>query len=166
MKLSNQLVTSTSQKLDKAVNDSNETTTETSKLVLSWLKDESASQVFLNWLTAKSKVVDDETQLEKKARGQSVKNFQNVVNATPFQRMYFGIKQGNPLTEQLRVKKAQQPMVDKKLATQEQVDSKKYFAWTTKIDKEQSTLKTDMAKLKKKYGATNKELSAIANTLD
>ena len=166
MKLSNQLVTSTSQKLDKAVNNSNETTTETSKLVLSWLKDESASQVFLNWLTAKSKVVDDETQLEKKARGQSVKNFQNVVNATPFQRMYFGIKQGNPLTEQLRVKKAQQPMVDKKLATQEQVDSKKYFAWTTKIDKEQSTLKTDMAKLKKKYGATNKELSAIANTLD
>jgi hypothetical protein len=166
MKLSNQLVTSTSQKLDKAVNNSNETTTETSKLVLSWLKDESASQVFLNWLTAKSKVVDDETQLEKKARGQSVKNFQNVVNATPFQRMYFGIKQGNPLTEQLRVKKAQQPMVDKKLATQEQVDSKKYFAWTTPIEKEQSTLKTDMAKLKKKYGATNKELSAIANTLD
>ncbi len=166
MKLSNQLVTSTSQKLDKAVNDSNETTTETSKLVLSWLKDESASQVFLNWLTAKSKVVDDETQLEKKARGQSVKNFQNVVNATPFQRMYFGIKQGNPLTEQLRVKKAQQPMVDKKLATQDQVDSKKYFAWTTPIEKEQSTLKTDMAKLKKKYGATNKELSAIANTLD
>ena len=166
MKLSNQLVTSTSQKLDKAVNDSNETTTETSKLVLSWLKDESASQVFLNWLTAKSKVVDDETQLEKKARGQSVKNFQNVVNATPFQRMYFGIKQGNPLTEQLRVKKAQQPMVDKKLATQDQVDSKKYFAWTTPIEKEQSTLKSDMAKLKKKYGATNKELSAIANTLD
>jgi hypothetical protein len=166
MKLSNQLVTSTSQKLDKAVNNSNETTTETSKLVLSWLKDESASQVFLNWLTAKSKVVDDETQLEKKARGQSVKNFQNVVNATPFQRMYFGIKQGNPLTEQLRVKKAQQPMVDKKLATQDQVDSKKYFAWTTPIEKEQSTLKSDMAKLKKKYGASNKEMSAVANTLD
>ncbi len=166
MKLSTKLVTSTSQKLDKAVADSNATTTETSKLVLSWLQDESASQVFLNWLTAKSKVVDGETELEKKARGQSVKNFQNVVNATPFQRMYFGIPQGKPLTEQLRVKKAQQPMVDKKLATQEQVDSKKYFAWTTPIEREQATLKSDMAKLKKKYGATNKEMSAIANTLD
>jgi hypothetical protein len=166
MKLSNQLVTSTSQKLDKAVNNSNETTTETSKLVLSWLKDKSASQVFLNWLTAKSKIVEGETQAEKLERGQSVKNFQNVINATPFQRMYFGIPQGKALTEQLRVKKAQQPMVDKKLATQEQVDSKKYFAWTTPIEKEQATLKSDMAKLKKKYGATNKEMSAVANTLD
>ena len=166
MKLSNHLVTKTSQNLDKAVSSIGATTTETATLVLQWIKDEQASQVFLNWLTAKSKVVDGESPAEKIERGQSVKNFQNVINATHFQRMYFQIAQGKPLTETLRVKKAQQPMVDKKLATQEQVDSKKYFAWTTKIDKEVATLKSEMAKLKKKYGSTNKEMSAVANTLD
>jgi len=166
MKLSKTLVTSTSQKLDNSKTTNDGIRQETATLVREWLLDNTARDVFLNWLTDKSKAVKGETPVEKLERGQSVKNFQNVINATPFQRLYFGIEQGNALTEKVSVTKAQKDFVDSGKATQEQYDSRKYFAWISKIEKEQATLKSEMAKLKKKYKVTNKQMSATANTLD
>ena len=166
MKLSTSLVTKTSQNLDKAVTSNKSAVTETSTLVLQWLKDKSAKQVFLDWLTAKSKAVKDELPVDKLARQQSVKNFQNVINATPFQRLYFNVEQGKALTETIRVKKAQTGMIEKGVATLEQVDSKKYFDWVSKIEPTIKTAKSEMKKIKDAYKLSNKELSAIANTLD
>ena len=166
MKLTNALVTSTSKKLDKVNADTNTVKQEVSKLVLKWLNDEKARVVFLGWLTDNANVVKGETKIQADERRQSNKNFQNIVNQTPFQRQYFKIEKGKPLTEELRVKKANQPMVTKGLATQEQLDDKQYHKFIRTIDVTPATPQEVLAKLKKSSGLSNKELAAICNTLD
>ena len=165
MKLTNALVTSTSKKLDKVNADSNAVKQEVSAQVLKWLNDEKAQVVFLGWLTDNANVVKGETKLQADARRQSNKNFQNIVNQTPFQRQYFDIEKGKPLTEELRIKKANQPMVTKGLATQEQYDDKQYHKFIRTIDVTPATPQEVLAKLKKSSGLSNKELDAICNTL-
>lgn len=165
MKLTTALVTSTSKKLDKVNVDSNAVKQEVSAQVLKWLNDENAQVVFLNWLTNNANVVKGETKLQADARRQSNKNFQNIVNQTPFQRQYFDIEKGKTLTEELRIKKANQPMVTKGLATQEQYDDKQYHVFKRTIDVTPATPQEVLAKLKKSSGLSNKELAAICNTL-
>tara|TARA_R110002051_G_scaffold107358_1_gene180264 strand:+ start:145 stop:645 length:501 start_codon:yes stop_codon:yes gene_type:complete len=166
MKLTNALVTSTSKTLDKATSDMNAVKVEISAQVFKWLNDENATAVFLGWLTKNADVVKGETKVQAEDRRQSGRNFQNVVNQTPFQRQYFDVAKGKPLTEELRVKKAKTTMVTKGLATQSELDDKQFHKFIRSLDVEPATLKSDMAKLKKKYGSSNKEMSAVANTLD
>ena len=92
--------------------------------------------------------------------------FQNIVNQTPFQRQYFSIEKGKPLTEELRVKKAKTTMVTAGLATQAEYDDKQYHRFIRPLDVTPQTAKQLMAKIKTKFKLTNKQLSAIANTLD
>ena len=166
MKLTKALVTSTSKILDKATGNINAVKEEVSAKVLTWLKDEKARVVFLGWLTNNANVVKGETKLEAIERRQSGKNFQNIVNQTPFQRQYFGIEKGKPLTEELRVKKAKTTMVTKGLATQAELDDKEFHMFIRPIDTTPATPKEVLAKLKKSSGLSNKQLAAICNTLD
>ena len=166
MKLTNALVTKTSQNLDKAFEVSNSAKAEISTQVMAWLKDDKATQVFLDWMTTNSKVVKDETEQQAKARRQSGKNFQNIVNQVPFQRAYYGIEKGQPLTNELRVKKAKLPMVAKGDASQEQVDSKLMYKFDRKLDITPATAKSDFIKFKVKWKLSTKQVIALANTSD
>jgi len=166
MKLTKSLVTKTSQNLDKATGKINAVKTEVSAQVLSWLNDKADAETFFTWLTDNAVPVKGETKVEKLERGQSNKNFQNIVNQTPFQRQYFGIDKGKPLTEELRVKRANQPMVTKGLATQAEKDDGRYHMFIRQLDNTPATPKEVLAKLKKSSGLSNKELAAICNTLD
>lgn len=164
MKLTNALVTKTSQNLDKATVGINAVRDEISSQVMAWLKDDKATEVFLAWLTNNSKVVKGETEDEKKKRSQSGKNFQNIVNQTTFQRAFFDVAKGEPLTEELRVKKAKTTMVTSGDATQEQVDSKQVFKFKRKLDITPATAKSDFDKFCVKWKLTTKQVIALANT--
>ena len=164
MKLTNALVTKTSQNLDKVVAKDKEAKAELSATVMSWLKDDKATQVFLDWMTTNSKVVKDETKVEAEARRQSGRNFQNVVNQTPFQRAYFDTPKGEPLKNELRVKKAKTTMVTDGLATQEQLDSKLMYKFDRKLDITPATAKSDFDKFCIKWKLSTKQVIALANT--
>ena len=166
MKLTNALVTKTSQNLDKVVATDKQAKAELSATVMTWLKDDKATGVFLNWLTTNSKVVKDETPVQAEARRQSGKNFQNIVNQTPFQRAYFDTPKGEQLKNTLRVKKAKKTMVESGEATQEQVDSKLMYKFETKLDITPATAKSDFIKFKVKWKLTTKQVIALANTSD
>ena len=165
MKLTNALVTKTSQNLDKATGTINAVKDEVSAQVLSWLNNKADAETFFTWLTNNAVPVKGETKLEKDERAQSNKNFQNIVNQTPFQRQYFKIEKGKPLTEELRVKKAKTKMVTKGLATQEQFDDKRYHAFIRPIDTTPATPVEVLIKLKKSSGLSNKKLASLCNTL-
>jgi len=164
MKLTNALVTKTSQNLDKVVAKDKEAKAELSATVMSWLKDDKATQVFLDWMTTNSKVVKDETKVQAEARRQSGRNFQNVVNQTPFQRAYFDTPKGEPLKNELRVKKAKTTMVTDGLATQEQLDSKLMYKFDRKLDITPATAKSDFDKFCIKWKLSTKQVIALANT--
>ena len=166
MKLTSTIVSNTSQKLDKSNKQNKQVTAEISATVHAWLKDDKATIVFMGWLTDNAKAVKGESDIEKMKRTQSNKNFQNIVNQTPFQRQYFSIEKGKPLTEELRVKKAKTTMVTAGLATQAEYDDKQYHRFIRPLDVTPQTAKQLMAKIKTKFKLTNKQLSAIANTLD
>ena len=166
MKLTSTIVSKTSQNLDKATADNNAVRDEVSGQVLAWLKNDASTIVFMGWLTDNAKPVKGESDIEKMHRTQSNKNFQNIVNQTPFQRQYFVIEKGKPLTEELRIKKAKTTMVTNGLATQEQLDDKAYHKFIRPLDVTPQTAKQLMAKIKVKFKLSNKQLSAIANTLD
>ena len=164
MKLTNALVTKTSQNLDKVVAKDKEAKAELSATVMSWLKDDKATQVFLDWMTTNSKVVKDETKVQAEARRQSGRNFQNVVNQTPFQRAYYDTPKGEPLKNELRVKKAKTTMVTDGLATQEQLDSKLMYKFDRKLNITPATAKSDFDKFCIKWKLTTKQVIALANT--
>lgn len=164
MKLTNALVTKTSQNLDKVVAKDKEAKAELSATVMSWLKDDKATKVFLDWMTTNSKVVKDETKVQAEARRQSGRNFQNVVNQTPFQRAYFDTPKGEPLKNELRVKKAKTTMVTDGLATQEQLDSKLMYKFDRKLDITPATAKSDFDKFCIKWKLSTKQVIALANT--
>jgi len=164
MKLTNALVTKTSQNLDKVVAKDKEAKAELSATVMSWLKDDKATQVFLDWMTTNSKVVKDETKVQAEARRQSGRNFQNVVNQTPFQRAYYDTPKGEPLKNELRVKKAKTTMVTDGLATQEQLDSKLMYKFDRKLDITPATAKSDFDKFCIKWKLSTKQVIALANT--
>jgi hypothetical protein len=164
MKLTNALVTKTSQNLDKVVTSDKNAKAELSATVMTWLKDDKATQVFLNWLTANSKVVKDETKVQAEDRRQSGRNFQNIVNQTPFQRAYYGIEKGQPLTNELRVKKAKTTMVTSGDATQEQLESKQVFKFDRKLNITPATAKSDFDKFCIKWKLSTKQVIALANT--
>ena len=165
MKLTNALVTSTSKTLDKATSDMNAVKVEISAQVFKWLNDENATAVFLGWLTKNADVVKGETKAQAEDRRQSGRNFQNVVNQTPFQRQYFKIEKGKPLTEELRVKKAKTTMVTAGLATQSEYDDKQFHKFIRPLDTTPATPIEVLAKLKKSSGLTNKALASLCNTL-
>ena len=164
MKLTNALVTKTSQNLDKVVAKDKEAKAELSATVMSWLKDDKATKVFLDWMTTNSKVVKDETKVQAEARRQSGRNFQNVVNQTPFQRAYYDTPKGEPLKNELRVKKAKTTMVTDGLATQEQLDSKLMYKFDRKLDITPATAKSDFDKFCIKWKLSTKQVIALANT--
>jgi hypothetical protein len=166
MKLTNATINAMSNKLDGQRDQEKTATKENTATVLSWVGNEQSKQVFLTWLTAKSKPVIGETDTAKHARQQSNKNFQNVINKSEFQRQYFDLPLPAKLDRELRVKKATSTMVTAGIAEQSDVDSKKYFMWERDIVPTSKTAKEILAKVKKDFGLTNKQLSAIANTLD
>jgi hypothetical protein len=139
---------------------------ENTATVLSWLGNEQSKQVFLTWLTAKSKPVLGETDTAKHQRQQSNKNFQNVINKSEFQRQYFDLPLPAKLDKELRVKKATSTMFTAGRCSQADVDSKEYMVWERDIVPTTKTAKEILAKVKKDFGLTNKQLSALANTLD
>ena len=163
MKLTKALVTKTSQNLDKVVTSDKNAKAELSATVMSWLKDDKATEVFLAWLTTNSKVVKDETKIQAEDRRQSGRNFQNIVNQTPFQRAYYDTPKGEPLKNELRVKKAKTTMVTKGDATQEQVDSKLVYKFDRKLDVTPATAKSDFVKFQAKWKLTTKQVIALAN---
>tara|TARA_R110002051_G_scaffold88108_1_gene155298 strand:- start:159 stop:659 length:501 start_codon:yes stop_codon:yes gene_type:complete len=165
LKLTNALVSSTSKTLDKATGTINAVKDEVSAQVLSWLNDKADAETFFTWLTDNAVPVKGETKVEKLDRGQSNKNFQNIVNQTPFQRQYFKIEKGKPLTEELRVKKANQPMVTDGRATQGEKDDGRYHAFIRTIDTTPATPLEVLMKLKKSSGLSNKKLASLCNTL-
>ena len=163
MKLTNALVTKTSQNLDKATDGINAVRNEISSQVMAWLRDDKATEVFLAWMTVNAKVVKDETKAEAEVRRQSGKNFQNIVNQTTFQREYFATPKGETLSEELRVKKAKLPMVAKGDASQEQVDSKQVFKFNRKLDVTPATAKSDFDKFMAKWKLSTKQVVSMAN---
>mgnify|MGYP006185718367 FL=1 len=165
MKLTNALVTKTSQNLDKATADNNAVKQEVTVDVLNWLNNKDDAETFFSWLTNNAVPVKGETQVEKLDRAQSNKNFQNIVNQTPFQRQFFKVEKGKPLTEELRVKKAKTKMVTDGLATQSQFDDKRYHAFIRPIDTTPATPLEVLTKLKKSSGLSNKKLASLCNTL-
>ena len=78
-------------------------------------------------------------------------------------RLFFGVAKGEPLTEELRVKKAKTTMVAKGDATQEQVDSKQVFKFKRKLDIAPATAKSDFVKFQAKWKLTTKQVIALAN---
>lgn len=131
--------------------------------VMTWVTDAKATETFLGWLTNTAIPVKDETDAEKKERTQSNKDFQNIVNQTTFQREYFGIAKGQPLTEELRVKKAKTTMVTDGLATQSELEDKEFHKFTRKLDTTVATAKTEMVKFMAKWGLTPKQTGSLAN---
>jgi hypothetical protein len=166
MKLTNATINAMSTKLDGQRTKETSANKENTATVLSWLANGESAQVFLSWLTTKSKPVIGETDTAKHQRQQSNKNFQNVVNKSEFQRQYFDLPLPAKLDKELRIKKATSTMVTSGSATQDQVNSKEYFMWERDVVPTTKTAKEILAKVKKDFGLTNKQLSALANTLD
>jgi hypothetical protein len=166
MKLTKAMVSKKSNILSTSNNKNKAVQTEITADVMKWLLDESARKVFFAWLLDNSKPVKDETELDKKARQQATRDFQNIVNQTTFQRAYFDIPKGEKLDKELRVKKAKQTMVTSGLATPEQLDSGEFYAFTRDLDVKPKTLIQALQKVKDDYNASTTEIVACANQLD
>jgi len=164
MKLTIALVTKTSQNLDKVVTSDKNAKADFSAQVMEWLKDAQKTKVFLEWMTTNSKVVKDETKVQAEDRRQSGRNFQNIVNQNTFQRAYYDTPKGEPLKNELRVKKAKTTMVTDGLATQEQLDSKLMFKFDKKLNITPATAKSDFDKFCIKWKLSTKQVIALANT--
>ena len=163
--VTNAIISKRSATLSASKRKGKEVDAEVTVDVLNWLNNEVDSETFFTWLTNNAVPVKGETKLEKDERAQANKDFQNIVTQTPFQRQFFNVEKGKPLTEELRVKKAKTKMVTKGLATQSQFDDKRYHAFIRPIDTTPDTPTEVLIKLKKSSGLSNKKLASLCNTL-
>ena len=96
----------------------------------------------------------------------SVARAQNCINKATTQRYILKVADGEKLTEQFRMKKANNKLRDAGFCSQEDVDSKKYFYFTTPVKaKPVPTADGDLQKTVDEFAITKEQYLAFGEKL-
>jgi hypothetical protein len=138
----------------KALNDNAESVVELQKQQASIVTGKHADE-YLNFITNLAK-----SDMKSVARGQT------CINKATTQRYILGVNSDEKLTEQFRMKRANTKLLGEGLCTQADIDSKKYFYFTTPIKaKPVPTADGDLQKTVDEFAITKEQYLAFGEKL-
>ena len=129
------------------------------KIIAGVVRNKTDNASYLKWVTVHA---------HSKDNAQSVKAIQNKLNKSTTQRMVFGLDDKTPLTQKVRLVKANKPMMAKGYFTQAELDTnpKPYKFITSEVVVKEYTFAERLQKLVDSYALTKAQVVKQVDKID